>query len=123
MISVSTCITQSLHFILLALNLMVQYLLEEHLCLPRHAKIKTSQLNDRACWFIIIILITINYLNLPVIAVVSTMKTQHRTKQSDLHTVAISRASLLAMFNEEKLFIRMELRRSLFFGLARNFSW
>ncbi|GBM13496.1 hypothetical protein AVEN_82772-1 [Araneus ventricosus] len=70
MILVSTYITQSLHFILLALNLMVQYLLEDHLCLPRHAKIKTSQLNDRAYWFIIIILITINYLNLPVIAVV-----------------------------------------------------
>ncbi|GBN15859.1 hypothetical protein AVEN_29871-1 [Araneus ventricosus] len=122
MILVSTYTTQSVHFILLALNLVVQYLLEDHLCLPRQAKIKTSQLNDGAYWFIIIILITSNYLNLLVIAVVPTMKTQHCTKQSGLHTAAISRESLLAMFNEENLFIRMEMSRSLFFGLVRNFA-
>ncbi|GBN46092.1 hypothetical protein AVEN_3152-1 [Araneus ventricosus] len=43
-------VVQSLvsYFILLALKLMVQYRLEDHLCLPRHAKIKTPQLNHRA---------------------------------------------------------------------------
>ncbi|GBN10459.1 hypothetical protein AVEN_90705-1 [Araneus ventricosus] len=36
---------------------------------------------------------------------------------------ASSSAFLHAMFNEENLFTRMEMSRSLFFGLARNFSW
>ncbi|GBM00633.1 hypothetical protein AVEN_117991-1 [Araneus ventricosus] len=36
---------------------------------------------------------------------------------------ASSSAFLHAMFNEENLFIRMEMSRSLFFAFARNFSW
>ncbi|GBM99118.1 hypothetical protein AVEN_60464-1 [Araneus ventricosus] len=45
------------------------------------------------------------------------------TEKFTIKQSASSSVFLHAMFNEENLFIRMEMSRSLFFGFVRNCSW